>query len=87
MKVEEEPVNEENPNLKVEVNEENPNQSLEDEVNSFENLFLTEQQEEIVEENIEPQVEEENKPEEPQREPKKLSYVNRNGNGIQINRF
>ena len=87
MKVEEEPVNEENPNLKVEVNEENPNQSSENEVNYFEDMFLTELQESIVEEKIQLQVEEENKLEEPQREPKKLSYVNRSGNGVQISRF
>ena len=87
MKVEEEPVNEENPNLKVEVNEENPNQIIENEVNYFEDMFLTELQESIVEEKIQLQVEEENKLEEPQREPKKLSYVNRSGNGVQISRF
>ena len=87
MKVEEEPVNEENPNLKVEVNEENPNQSSENEVNYFEDMFLTELQESIVEEKIQLQVEEENKLEEPQREPKKLSYVNRSGNGVQISGF
>lgn len=97
IKVEEEPVIEENPNQSEEKIEENPNQS--EEVTSFNSLFdgekyfdlfdLNDTKEEIIEENIEPQVEEENKPEEPQREPKKLSYVNRNGNGsgIQFNRF
>lgn len=95
--VEEEPVIEENPNQSEEEIEENPNQS--EQVTSFDSLFdgeryfdlfdMEDTKEEIVEENIEPQVEEENKPEEPQRELKKLSYVNRNGNGsgIQFNRF
>ena len=70
-------------------NEENTDQSLNDEVNSFENLFLLELQEPTIEEKIELQTEVENKPEEPQRQTKKLSYVNRNGNGsgIQFKRF
>lgn len=97
IKVEEEPVIEENPNQSEEEIEETPNQS--EQVTSFDSLFDGERyfdifdmentKEEMVEENIEPQVEEENKPEEPQRELKKLSYVNRNGNGsgIQFNRF
>ena len=87
MKIEEEMVDEKKPNQSEGKIEENPNQSLENDMNLFENLFLTEPQEEVIEENIEPQAEVENKPEEPQREPKKLSYVNRSGNGIQISRF